>query len=160
MTMSGGFCPDIDAMVRIHVNTFNEAPRGCRPVAARYTALMHGTEWIIDAAGCDPAALRDPLRLRTLFDRFVADLSLTPVAAPVWHAFPAPGGITGFVVLAESHLACHTFPEFGAICVNVFCCRPRAEVDAAQLLTDVLGATRTRVRRLERAYAPPAAVGA
>jgi S-adenosylmethionine decarboxylase len=78
---------------------------------------LHGTEWIIDAQGCDPAALGDLGRLRALFEAIIGELALTPVGDPVWHRFPAPGGITGFVVLAESHLACDTFPEFGAICV-------------------------------------------
>jgi S-adenosylmethionine decarboxylase len=114
---------------------------------------MRGREWIIEAYGCDPGALRDVERLQTLFDRLIADLQLTSVAAPVWHTFPAPGGITGFVVLAESHLACHTFPEFGSICVNVFCCRPRADVDAVPLMADVLGAARTLVRTVDRTYA-------
>src|SRR5262245_14525519 len=121
-----------------------------------YNLRMRGTEWIVDAHGCDPAALRDLDRLRTLFDRLTADLRLTPVAPPVWHTFPAPGGITGFVVLAESHLACHTFPEYGSICVNVFCCRPRPEVDVvdvARLMTEELGAARTDVRLVERTYA-------
>jgi len=72
----------------------------------------------------------------------------------VWHTFPAPGGLTGFVILAESHLACHTFPEFGSICVNVFCCRPRSDFDAAGLMTEMLGATDTVVRRVERSYKP------
>ena len=74
-------------------------------------------------------------------------LRLTPVAPAVWHTFPAPGGLTGFVILAESHLACHTFPEFGSICVNVFCCRPRDDFDAAGLMAEMLGATDT-VRRM------------
>ena len=121
---------------------------------------MHGREWIIEAYGCDPAALRDPERLQTLFDRLIADLRLTSVAAPVWHTFPAPGGITGFVVLAESHLACHTFPEFGSICVNVFCCRPTADIDAAAVMADVLGASHTLVRSIDRTYALPSAVRA
>ena len=95
---------------------------------------MRGTEWIIDAHGCEPAALVDVTRLRGLFDALVEALSLTPVGDPAWHTFPPPGGVTGFVVLAESHLACHTFPEFGAICVNVFCCRPRPPLDVAPLL--------------------------
>ncbi len=115
---------------------------------------MHGTEWIIEAYGCQPDVLRDLTRLQRLFDRLIADLHLTSVAAPVWHTFPAPGGITGFVVLAESHLACHTFPEFGSICVNVFCCRPRPDVDAAGVLAEVLGAEQTSVRSIERTYAP------
>lgn len=119
---------------------------------------MRGVEWIIDAYGCDPAALRDRTRLEALFARLIADLHLTPIAAPAWHTFPPPGGITGFVVLAESHLSCHTFPEFGSICVNVFCCRPRALVDAPQLMTEGLGASRTLVRCVERAFSVPAPV--
>lgn len=113
---------------------------------------MRGVEWIIDAHGCAPAALRDEARLRALFDRVVADLRLTPVAPAVWHRFPPPGGFTGMVVLAESHLACHTFPEHGSICLNLFCCRPRPEFDAAPLLRELLGATHIDVRRLERTY--------
>jgi len=119
---------------------------------------MQGTEWIIEAYGCEPEALRDQVRLQRLFDRLIENLELTSVAAPVWHTFPAPGGITGFVVLAESHLACHTFPEFGSICVNVFCCRPRPNVDPAGLLAEVLGATHTLVRAIERTYAPASPV--
>ncbi|MFN7917728.1 MAG: S-adenosylmethionine decarboxylase [Vicinamibacterales bacterium] len=117
---------------------------------------MIGTEWIVDAFGCDAAALRDSQTLEALFTDLVAQLSLTPVAAPVWHAFPAPGGVTGFVVLAESHLACHTFPEFGSICLNVFCCRPRPEIDLRPLLAHHLGATHATVRRVARAYADTA----
>jgi S-adenosylmethionine decarboxylase len=62
--------------------------------------------------------------------------------------------MTGFVILAESHLACHTFPEFGSICVNVFCCRARADFDAAALMAETLGATDTYARRVDRTYGP------
>lgn len=120
---------------------------------------MRGVEWIIDAQGCDPRTLRDVDALRALFDRLIDDLHLTPVGPAVWHTFPAPGGITGVVVLAESHLTCHTFPEFGSACVNLFCCRPRDEFDAAALCADLLGATDTHVRRVDRTYAPLGTVG-
>ena len=115
---------------------------------------MAGLEWIIDAHGCDPSALRDRKCLQALFTRLIDELNLTPVAAPVWHAFPAPGGVTGFVMLAESHLACHTFPEFGSMCLNVFCCRPRPEWDARLMLSTLLGAREVEVRCMRRAYAP------
>ncbi|MGC4081303.1 MAG: S-adenosylmethionine decarboxylase [Vicinamibacterales bacterium] len=114
---------------------------------------MRGTEWIVDASGCDAAALRDPAVLAVLFSRIVDLLQLTPVSEPIWHAFPAPGGLTGFVVLAESHLACHTFPEFGSICLNVFCCRPRPAVDLVPLLRALLGTSHASVRQVEREYA-------
>jgi len=128
---------------------FGSPVSGATPIAPR------GQEWIIDARGCSPDALRDERRLRGVFDRLIAELHLTPVAPPVWHTFPEPGGLTGVVVLAESHLACHTFPEHGSICLNVFCCRPRPDFDAGGLLAEMLGATDTDVRRLERAYGPP-----
>lgn len=128
------------------------------PYAARRTPSsillpMHGLEWIVDARGCHPAALRDETRLQALFNRLVADFALTPVAPAVWHRFPTPGGLTGVVVLAESHLACHTFPEYGAICLNLFCCRARPDADLVQPLRDLLGAVHVDVRCVARDYA-------
>jgi S-adenosylmethionine decarboxylase len=113
---------------------------------------MGGVEWLIESHGCDPATLSDARLLQRLFDRIIAELSLTPVGAPLWHTFPPPGGVTGLVALAESHLTCHSFPEYGSICVNVFCCRPRPDWDASRVMTDVLGAAKTAVRRVERHY--------
>jgi S-adenosylmethionine decarboxylase len=115
---------------------------------------MRGTEWIVDARGCDPSALRDAGRLQAVFDRLVADLRLTPIAAAAWHTFPPPGGITGFLLLAESHLACHTFPEFGSVCLDIFCCRAPYDADIARAVSEVLGATDVQVRLVEREYGP------
>lgn len=112
----------------------------------------HGHEWVVEAYGCDPAALADGARLRALFDRMIEQLALRPVSAPLWHHFPGPGGITGLCLLAESHLACHTFPEHGSLCLNLFCCSPRAEWDYARGLRELFGASRVSVRKLERAY--------
>lgn len=113
---------------------------------------MQGVHWIVDAHGCEPSALRDRRRLEALFARCVAELALTPVSDAVWHTFPEPGGITGLLPLAESHLACHSFPEHGSLCLDLFCCRPRGAWDVAGLLTSLLGATHVDVRCLERRY--------
>ena len=50
------------------------------------------------------------------------------------------GGSTGAVVLAESHLAIHTFPESGTATLNAYCCRPRAPAPWRALLGELLGA--------------------
>src|SRR5690606_10337319 len=63
-----------------------------------------GTEYVVDARGCSAEALRSLPRLQQLFDAICADLRLRPVAPPVWHVFPGQGGITGIVLLSESHL--------------------------------------------------------
>ena len=75
------------------------------------------------------------------------------VAEAVWHQFPAPGGITGLLMLAESHLTVHTFPEHASVCLNLFCCTPRETWPWATQLAVLLGARDVRVRQIARAYA-------
>jgi S-adenosylmethionine decarboxylase len=109
-----------------------------------------GSEWIIEAGGCSEHALRDVTLLRTLFDEVMRDLDLHPLHEPAWHVFGGPGGITGFVMLTESHLACHTYPEFGVATINLYCCRPRPSWDWEANLGRLLGATDVRVRVVDR----------
>src|SRR6185436_6815637 len=113
---------------------------------------MGGQEWIIEAHGCDSEALASLPRLQELFARLIAALDLHPVGLPAWHQFPNTGGITGLSLLAESHLACHTFPEYRSLCLNLFCCRPRPEWDFSGELERAFGASTVRVRRVERPY--------
>ena len=91
------------------------------------TPVPPGTEWVVDAHGCDPAALRSREVLGVLFRQVVAELGLRAEGDPVWRVFPGEGGVTGLLLLTESHLACHTFPERGFAAFNLYCCRPRDE---------------------------------
>lgn len=94
---------------------------------------MHGgIEWLVDARGCAPAALRDRAAVLALLDGIVAAMDLHVVSTAV-HVFPAPGGLTALYLLAESHLTIHTFPETGVATLNAYCCRPRVPAPWAQL---------------------------
>ena len=116
----------------------------------------NGCEWIVEAHGCPAPALADPALLQSLFTHLIAAMDLHPVADSNWHQFPTTGGITGLSLLSESHIACHTFPEFGSLCLNVFCCRPRPEADFEEYLRKEFGASSVCVRRIERPYGQPA----
>jgi S-adenosylmethionine decarboxylase len=117
---------------------------------ASASAVATGSEWLVDASGCRPDALRSVAAFEALFARIVADLGLTPVGPAVWHQFPGEGGLTGLLLLSESHLACHTFPERGFAALNLYCCRERPEWPWSRELADAIGAADVVVRRLPR----------
>ena len=113
---------------------------------------MHGIEWIVDAQGCSAHSLRSMNAVDELFVRIIADLDLRTVGDTLWHQFPGTGGITGLCLLSESHLACHTFPEFGSLCLNLFCCVPRARWDFELHLSRMFSAQSVLVREVNREY--------
>src|SRR5213080_3724725 len=115
-------------------------------------AFMNGAEWIVDAQGCSADSLRNIELLRAVFERIISDLALRTIGETQWHQFPGTGGITGLCLLSESHLACHTFPEHGSLCLNLFCCLPRAEWDFETILRQLFEADSVSVRRLQRPY--------
>lgn len=117
--------------------------------------MESGAAWIVDAYGCAPERLRSEDALARVFAALVEELDLHPVRPAVWQRFPAPGGITGFLLLTESHVACHTFPEKGLAAIDVYCCRPRPEWPWHERLAELLGAERVTVRRLERGVDAP-----
>ena len=112
--------------------------------------LTVGTEWLVEASGCDAVALRDVEALRAVFARAVREIGLRVVGEAHWHKFPGEGGVTGLALLTESHLACHTYPEFGVATFNLYCCRERAEWPWAERLREMLGAREVSVRGLSR----------
>lgn len=119
-----------------------------------------GCEYVIDASGCDPARLTSRDALDVLVQTIVREMNLHPVAAMQWHVFGGPGGITGLLMLAESHLALHTFPERGYAAFNLYHCAAQPEWPWEARLRDRLGARAVSVRRLVRAETSSAAVAA
>ena len=114
---------------------------------------MNGIEWLVEAHGCSPESLSSLDTLKDLFAQIIGELDLHACGEGQWRQFPDSGGITGLCLLTESHLACHTFPEYGTLCLNLFCCRSRPEWEFETRLQAIFGAERVNVRRLERPYA-------
>jgi S-adenosylmethionine decarboxylase len=89
---------------------------------------VQGLHLTADLSGvrADLPLMLDPAALQSLCVDAVAQAGLGAVAE-LFHRFtPAPGeaqsGITGVVLLAESHLAIHTWPELGGVTLDVYVC--------------------------------------
>ena len=111
-----------------------------------------GIEWVVDAYGCNGQCLRDQACLERVFCEAVHELGLHPIAPALFHQFAEPGGITGMLMLSESHLTCHSFPERGYVAFNLFCCRSRPNWPWSEKLKLHIGAQEVKVRRLERLF--------
>jgi S-adenosylmethionine decarboxylase len=144
-------CP-ILAAVNVREQVFIVHPR--EPGFFTYNMLTVGTEWLIEASGCDADALRDVGRLREVFARAIDELELRVLGEQLWHKFPGEGGATGLAMLTESHLACHTYPEFRVATFNLYCCRERPAWPWEERLREMLGASEVSVRAIRRE--PPA----
>lgn len=118
---------------------------------------MQGLHLTADLRGCDPTrpAMTDVDALRTLCLQAVGAAGLQPVGE-LFHRFvlaagtPGPVGITGVVLLAESHMAVHTWPELGGVTLDVYVCNYGSDnSDKARALLEALIASfqPTEVRR-------------
>ena len=112
--------------------------------------MIVGTEWLIEAFDADEKALCAVEILREVFACIIADLRLKTVGEANWHKFDGAGGVTGLVMLTESHLACHTYPEYRTATFNLYCCRTRPEWNWETNLKKMLGASEVRVTKIER----------
>lgn len=82
---------------------------------------------IIDGYGGDPLRLADEAVLHALLDQYPAQLNMTVIAPPAVYRYvgakPQDWGISGYVLIAESHISIHTFPSRCCVWADVFSCK-------------------------------------
>lgn len=87
--------------------------------------------------------------IRALMKRIVEECELTEVSN-FFHKFGGEGGVAGVVLLEESHLSIHTWPEFNYAAVDLFLCgEPNADALCKQIL-EIFKATSHTVKILPR----------
>jgi S-adenosylmethionine decarboxylase len=97
----------------------------CSPPAGRHV--------LAEMTGCPAAVLNDPAGLEACFRKCAEDGGATLVSSHFHHF--SPQGVSGVVVIAESHVTVHTWPEHGYAAVDVFTCgRP----DVAELIMELV----------------------
>ena len=104
---------------------------------------------IIDGFGGDADMMWDTDRLRQFLDEYPANLGMTRITEPEVLEYhgpnPSDSGISGFVIIAESHISVHTFPHRDYVNIDLFSCKSfdheRALADARALFN--LGQVKT-----------------
>jgi S-adenosylmethionine decarboxylase len=79
-----------------------------------------GKQLIVELYGCDRTLLDDPIHSERILLEGVNRSGAT-VIQPFFHRF-SPHGVSGVVVIAESHVAIHTWPEYGYCALDIFTC--------------------------------------
>jgi spermidine synthase len=116
------------------------------------TAPALGFQLTADFHGCDSTALDDVERIQEWLLEAARRAGATIIGDHV-HRFN-PHGVSGAVILAESHLAIHTWPEHGFAALDLFTCGDVLQAGPAlDYLQQVLSPGRVEVRKAERGMA-------
>jgi S-adenosylmethionine decarboxylase len=93
---------------------------------------------IIDGHGGDPDQLSDENVVRVILDEVPNMMGMSKITQPKVLRYtgskPEDWGVSGFVMIAESHISMHTFPERGLIWADVFSCK---DFDATPILEEI-----------------------
>lgn len=113
-----------------------------------------GPHLVLDASGCASRRLDDISGLYRLLDAMPAQIGMTKIMPPYVFAHGDPGapdyGLSGFVLIAESHISVHTFVEAGRVTADVFSCEEFDEKVALGALLDHFRPRRHSHRMLRR----------
>src|SRR5438105_1076843 len=87
-------------------------------------AVGFGPHLVFDGHGCPRGRLDDLDQLYTLLHHMPDDIGMTRIMPPYVfrHRAGATDGLSGFVLIAESHISLHTFPDQGFVRADVFSC--------------------------------------
>lgn len=111
-----------------------------------------GRHLVADFHGCT-ADLNDPRLVMETLEQ-ACQVARATVVERSGHHF-SPYGVTAVVVIAESHLAVHTWPEYGYAAVDLFTCGTSVDTwKAFEYVKKALGASRVEVRELQRGLVP------
>ncbi len=108
-----------------------------------------GHHLLIEYHGCDAKRLASKRQVRDAMVKAARHAGAT-IVAEVFHKF-SPHGVSGVVVIAESHVAVHTWPEHRFAAVDVFSCSDRLRRKVIRdLLRKSFHARRVSSREIQR----------
>jgi len=108
-----------------------------------------GIHLLADLSGIAAEKLSDCATLESLL-RDAAEAAHARVLFSHFHAFGDGQGVTGVVLLAESHISIHTWPEYGFAAADIFMCGDAQPELALTLIENALQPTLREVQAIRR----------
>ena len=109
---------------------------------------------VIDGYGGDPEKLQDVDLIQGFLDEYPSTIGMTKVVPPQVYTYhgkvPGDWGVSGFVIIAESHISIHTFPEKDYVFMDVFSCRSFDVEKAFRLLANAFEAKKVIKKVVKR----------
>jgi len=117
---------------------------------------------VIDGYGADQARLEDAAAIYQFLDEYPDAIGMTKITPPHVYVYagqvPEDVGVSGFVIIAESHISIHTFPKRQYVNIDVFSCKEFDTQRAMAQLKERFGLQTVRSWTLDRGleYSDPA----
>ena len=109
---------------------------------------------VIDGYGGDIDKMWDEDLVRDFLYRYPDSLNMTRITEPKVLRYEAPksedSGVSGFVIIAESHISIHTFPRKDYINIDIFSCQPFDHERALADVKDLFDLAEVKTWLLER----------
>lgn len=113
-----------------------------------------GVHLMLDGYGCDRSKLEDLSLIASFLDEYPAKMDMTKIMPPYVFryngAVPEDWGVSGFVLIAESHISIHTFPEKNYLSLDMFSCKPFDTQAAAETIKRHFGIQKCELHVLDR----------
>ena len=108
-----------------------------------------GKHLLLELKDCDKEVLNDLSFLKSTLLAAATEAGAT-VLGESFHRFE-PQGVSGVVIIAESHLFIHTWPEYGYVAADIFTCGNSVQPQkAAEILTEKLGSKNHSMIEIQR----------
>ncbi len=109
---------------------------------------------VVDGYDADAAKLTDAELLRGFLDVYPGELGMHKISKPAVLTYNGPKpedwGLSGFVIIAESHISIHTFPARRYVNIDIFSCKEFDTELALRRVTELFSLGHTRSWTLER----------
>lgn len=108
-----------------------------------------GHHYIVEASGCDPKIISSVEKVQQILVK-AAEISGAQVWSVSINRFP-PNGVSGIIVISESHISTHTWPEFGYGALDFYTCGNEIDPEKGVVYAvEAFGASTSHITEITR----------